>query len=108
MARVSESLGELVPRDFNALLAQFEKCGECQRCMSVCPICSVDFPQREEDGSYPPQAIMRWLVSCAGCGMCEQACAYHLPLSAIFGNIREKLREELGYTAGDWNSTLPL
>jgi Fe-S oxidoreductase len=43
---------------------------------------------------------MRWMLSCAGCGMCEQACTQHLPLSTIFGHIREQLAAEFGYRPG--------
>lgn len=31
---------------------------------------------------------------CWGCGMCEAACADHLPLTAIFARIREELLAE--------------
>jgi len=41
--------------------------------------------------------------------MCEQACTSNLPLGVIFGSIREKLDEELGYIPGRlWTETLPL
>jgi Na+-translocating ferredoxin:NAD+ oxidoreductase RnfC subunit len=32
-------------------------------------------------------------MSCAGCGMCEQTCPHHLPLSAIFHHIKAQLVE---------------
>jgi Na+-translocating ferredoxin:NAD+ oxidoreductase RnfC subunit len=35
------------------------------------------------------------MISCAGCGMCEQACPNHLPLVTIFNQIREQLIEPL-------------
>ncbi|MBL6966425.1 MAG: 4Fe-4S dicluster domain-containing protein, partial [Anaerolineales bacterium] len=43
---------------------------------------------------------MRWLISCAGCGMCEQACPQHLPLSIIFNHIQSQLADEFTYNAG--------
>lgn len=98
--RLAQGLGEAFPRDIEALIAQFESCGDCQSCMQVCPICSVDYPQRGQDGHYMRQDFVRWLVSCAGCGMCEQACHSHLPLSAIFRHIRNMLAEEYGYSPG--------
>jgi formate dehydrogenase subunit beta len=109
MERVTQSLGEVMPHSVEALIDQLENCGSCQRCMNVCPICSVDYPVRDAQGRYERQSIVRWLVSCAGCGMCEQACTSHLPLSAIFGHIREVLSEELDYMPGrSWEGTLPL
>jgi len=98
--RVTQGLGELLPQNVDALVDQFESCGDCRLCMDVCPICSVEFPKRGSDNRYLEKDVIRWLVSCAGCGMCEQACASHLPLSTIFGHIRQKLTEELGYTPG--------
>jgi len=38
---------------------------------------------------------VRWLVSCVSCGMCEQACPNHLPLTAIISRISRELKFEL-------------
>jgi formate dehydrogenase subunit beta len=100
VARVREGLVELLPRDVEALAAQLEACEDCQACMSVCPICAVAPPQRGADGHYPAAELAGWLVSCAGCGMCEQSCPNHLPLSIIFRQIHEELIEASGYSAG--------
>lgn len=100
MERVARSLGESLPKDVDALVEQFQSCGDCQSCMEVCPICAVDFPQRGADNHYQRKDVTRWLISCAGCGMCEQSCAKHLPLGTIFQHIRKLLADEFGYTAG--------
>ena len=100
MERVTQGLGELLPQDVEAIADQIQSCAPCQKCMQVCPICSVDFPQRDEQNRYSRQDVTRWLVSCSGCGMCEQACPNHLPLTTIFRHIREKLSAELGYVPG--------
>jgi len=100
MERVTQGLGELLPQNIDAIVEQLEGCGACQGCMQACPICAVDFPNRDESGHYLAADVRRWLVSCAGCGMCEQACPTHLPLSTIFRSIREKLSAELGYVPG--------
>ena len=93
--RVLKSLGENLPADLQQLLQQFESCGDCQACMNVCPICSVDEPRKTEAGSLVREDVINWLLSCAGCGMCEQACPQHQPLSAIFSHIREQIEAEL-------------
>jgi Fe-S oxidoreductase len=99
----------LLPSDVDALINQLEGCGECQGCLDVCPICSVDRPDRSPQGHYDRQAVMRWLVSCAGCGMCEQACPNHLPMASIFAHIRQQLDEEWQYTPGrSRDDALPL
>jgi len=109
LERAVKNLAQEQPHDLETLVAQLEHCGECQDCMLVCPICAADFPQRGNDGHYPLPALRRWLVSCAGCGMCEQACSSQLPLATIFGLIRGRLDEELGYSPGaDWDTPLPI
>jgi formate dehydrogenase (coenzyme F420) beta subunit len=103
--RVVDGLADLIPSDIDALLAQFRQCGACQACLNACPICSVAFPRSGKDGLYLREDVVRWLVSCAGCGMCEQACVNHLPLSAIFGYIKQQLAKSSetggGYSKGD-------
>ena len=98
--RVTGGLADLIPADVDALVTQLHQCGDCQDCMDACPICSVDYPGMEANGRLKREDIIRWLLSCAGCGMCEQACANHLPLSAIFGYIREQLKDTTGYEKG--------
>lgn len=98
--RLQASLSGLLPANVNALVDQFNECGSCQECLENCPICSIDFPQREAGGEFALADVMRWLVSCSGCGMCEQNCPNHKPLCAIFGHIRQQLGEMLGYQAG--------
>jgi formate dehydrogenase (coenzyme F420) beta subunit len=103
--RVTHGLADLIPADVDALIAQLHKCGDCQECLNACPICAIDYPRREPDGALKREDVLRWLVSCAGCGMCEQACMNHLPLSAIFGSIQQQITQSLddqpGYSAKD-------
>jgi len=109
MERVNEGLGSLLPADVDAVIRQLESCGDCQACLNVCPICSVERPYRDAEGHYNREGVTRWLISCAGCGMCEQSCPSHLPTSAIFAHIRQKLAEEWEYNAGlSVNERLPL
>ena len=100
MERVNEGLGGLLPVDVDAVIRQLESCGDCQNCMDVCPICSVDRPERSSDGHYDRSGVLRWLVSCAGCGMCEQSCPNHLPISALFAHIRGQLAQQWEYVPG--------
>lgn len=109
MQRIIQGLGDLLPKNIQDIVVQLESCGKCQNCMTVCPICSVHFPVRDQAGNYQEEQIARWLVSCSGCGMCEQACINHLPLSIIFGYIHSKLAEEYHYHAGrSFEESLPL
>jgi len=93
--RVLKSLDEDLPADLQELLLQFESCEDCQACMNVCPICSVDEPRKDASGKLVREDVVNWLLSCAGCGMCEQSCPQHQPLSVIFSHIREQIEAEL-------------
>ena len=92
--RVISGLMEVLPADVENLLDQFEKCGSCEACMGACPICAVTYP-RHAKGRYRREDVAGWLASCAGCGMCEQSCPQHLPLSIIFTHVKQKLAETL-------------
>jgi formate dehydrogenase subunit beta len=93
--RVLSGLAEVLPANVDVLLDQFEDCGSCQSCMDACPICSVDHPRRTGDGRFERQDVVNWLVDCAGCGMCEQSCPRHMPLSIIFTHIKQTLENAL-------------
>jgi formate dehydrogenase subunit beta len=75
-------------------------CGPCQACMDACAITAVDPVPRQADGSFRGQDLARWLVSCDGCGMCEAVCPRHLPLAALFGQVRDVLVAASGYRPG--------
>ncbi len=98
--RVIAGLGEVLPADLDGLIDQFDECGSCQKCLESCPICYIEFPRPGEQHRYLRRDVMRWLISCAGCGMCEQACPKHQPLAAIFNHIRNQLAETLDYKPG--------
>lgn len=100
MERLNEGLGGLLPVDVDAVIHVLESCGDCQKCMDVCPICSVDRPERSPEGHYDRAGVVRWLVSCAGCGMCEQACPNHMPIATLFAYIRQQLDQQWGYVPG--------
>jgi formate dehydrogenase subunit beta len=93
--RVLKSLDQDLPADLQELLLQFESCDDCQACMNVCPICSVGRPRKDAGGRLVREDVVNWLLSCAGCGMCEQSCPQHQPLSAVFSHIREQIDAEL-------------
>ena len=109
LKRINEGLVELLPANLDTVIHQLESCGDCQKCMDVCPICFVDRPTRYSDGHYDRSDVVRWLVSCVGCGMCEQSCPNHLPLSTIFSHIRHQLAEEWEYFPGrSFDEPLPM
>ncbi|HSF82839.1 MAG TPA: hypothetical protein VLA49_16515 [Anaerolineales bacterium] len=106
--RVVQGIADILPTDIESLVAQFDDCVPCQACLEACPICVIDFPSRGQDNRYQVEDIERWLASCSGCGMCEQACAQHQPLSAIFGHIHKTLVGEFDRAMNNsWSSLTP-
>jgi formate dehydrogenase subunit beta len=93
--RLADNLESILPRDIDALLHQFERCGECRECFDNCPLCAADYPAKDELGMYAREDVKQWMISCAGCGMCEQACPSHLPLVTIFTQIRQQLIDSI-------------
>jgi formate dehydrogenase subunit beta len=94
--RVARGISDILPPTVDALIEQLNQCSPCQKCLEACPICSFDFPHKDPVSGYEREDILHWLISCAGCGMCEQACPQHQPLSAVFSHIRQQLADELG------------
>ncbi len=107
--RVMRGLSDVLPANVDELISHLADCGSCQKCVFNCPICSVDLPNQTKDGKYIKEDVMKWLVSCSGCGMCEQSCPQDQPLATIFGFIRDQLIEPLKYAPGrSWEEGLPI
>lgn len=98
--RITHGLPDVLPTNVEVLIELFDACGTCQECFDQCPICEVAHPRSDLEGTYLKEDVAQWIRSCVGCGMCEQACPHHLPLSAIFHNIKAQLQETGGYTPG--------
>lgn len=111
MAHLEERLGRTyqrevqglpsgLPRDVEGVRLLLEGCYDCQACLESCPICGVDFPTASSEGCYATRDITRWLISCSGCGMCEEACPNCLPLSTVYRGVRDVLAALYDYTPG--------
>lgn len=107
--RIMHGLSDILPSNVDELISRLSDCGSCQKCILNCPICSIDIPQRAKNGKYRKEDIIKWLISCSGCGMCEQACPQDQPLVTIFGFIRDQLITPLEYFPGrSWDEALPI
>lgn len=91
--RLSEALVENTDLNLENLVKQLNDCGQCTNCMDVCPICTTNKFTRNEDGLLSRELVADWMVSCVGCGMCEQACTQHKPLAVIFSIINDQLAQ---------------
>lgn len=83
--RIQETLETDLIMDVDALVDHLAGCAPCRECLNACPMVAGG----EERLSR--EAVTGWLMSCVGCGICEEACSKHLPLTAIFARIREEL-----------------
>ena len=89
--RIFSGLVGILPADIDSLVEPLQGCDDCRSCLDTCPICTSEYPRQDASGEYIREDVMEWLVSCSGCGMCEQSCPKHLPLTIIFGHIQEQL-----------------
>jgi len=85
-------LNESLPQDVEELITHLQNCAPCRECLDVCPIYSFEMAQAGSEPVSNREAAVRWLVSCVSCGMCEQACPNHLPLTAIISRISRELK----------------
>jgi Fe-S oxidoreductase len=93
--RIFTELDEMLPEDIDSLVEPLHGCDDCRACLDVCPICTSDIPRQDAAGEYILEDVKKWLVSCSGCGICEQTCPKHLPLTIIFEHIRDQLAETM-------------
>ncbi len=92
--RVIRTLREDLVMDVDKLVEHLRGCPSCRECLTVCPIYASEAALHGEE-MLSHEMVARWLASCAGCGMCEEACPEHLPLAAIFARVREELVKAL-------------
>lgn len=103
-------------KNFSSLLGLFARCTLCADCLDACPLYGGELAgmlgvNRLHQAGRPLLSelvgVSRWLVSCSGCGMCQEACEHSVTLSQLISAVSHRLRSELHYTAGDPLQRLP-
>jgi formate dehydrogenase subunit beta len=95
LSRLEMSFGGLA-----GALTMLAACTECRSCLQACPLYDgeLDDPSLSLVGQL--SAVSRWLVSCSGCGMCEESCPNNVPLSVVARALSRPLRAKFDYTPG--------
>ncbi len=102
--------------DFGTLLSLLARCTLCADCLDACPLyqgeladlLGVSNPQSRRK---PPLSewvgVSRWMASCIGCGLCEEACSRGVPLTLILSGLSRRIHKSLRYVPGDPDLPLP-
>jgi len=121
-------------KGIDALAKFFDKCINCHNCMKVCPICYCKeclfdssifnleankyIGKAEKKGLFkmPNDSLLfhttrmnHMVVSCIGCGLCEQACPSDITLMEIITPIGENAQKIFDYSPGsDIEEKIPM
>jgi formate dehydrogenase subunit beta len=85
--RMVQALAADAPAEVDTFIKYIAGCAPCRECLQVCPVYTGDLSLGEDGGAESTQAARRWLEACVACGLCEDACPRHLPLTAIIYRI---------------------
>jgi formate dehydrogenase subunit beta len=102
--------------DFNSILTMLARCTLCADCLDACPLYEGeltgmlgvrDIHHRTHPLLTELVGVSRWLASCSGCGMCQEACEHGVALTPIVITLSHRIQSELHYKPGDPNQQLP-
>ncbi len=82
------------------IIALLSSCTKCRACLRACPLYDGEIDDTSQTLVEQLGAVARWLVSCAGCGMCEEACPNNVPLAVVARSLARPIRDRLHYTPG--------
>jgi formate dehydrogenase subunit beta len=86
----AESHLDVEQASIEGLSSHLRSCSVCRkRMMAHCPFFSNMWGSSGDGADLP--ALEEWLLSCAGCGMCEYACPEGYPLFTVVSHLSHKL-----------------
>ena len=98
-------------------MAMFARCTLCADCLDACPLydgeltgmlgVSSEARQKVHPLLSEMVGVSRWLASCSGCGMCQEACEHNVSLARVVTVLSHRIQNELHYRPGDPNQPLP-
>lgn len=102
--------------ELNSAMALFARCTLCADCLDACPLYDGELAgmlgvAEAHQQTHPLLtelvSVSRWLTSCSGCGMCQEACEHSVSLTPIVITLSHRIQHELRYKPGDPNQRLP-
>ena len=102
--------------DTNTTLALFARCTLCADCLDACPLYDGELSGmlgvgEGRQGAHPLLSelvsLSRWLASCSGCGMCQEACEHNVSLTSMVTMLSHRIQNQLHYKPGDPTQRLP-
>ena len=102
--------------DMHMAWALFARCTLCADCLDACPLYDGQLRGmlgvgEASQGAHPLLSelvsVSRWLASCSGCGMCQEACELGISLTPIITMLSHQIQAKLHYQPGDPAQRLP-
>jgi formate dehydrogenase subunit beta len=102
--------------EVNSALALFARCTLCADCLDACPLYDGELAgmlgvKEAHQQTHPLLtelvSVSRWLASCSGCGLCQEACEHGVSLTPIIAALSHRIQHELHYKPGDPTQRLP-
>jgi formate dehydrogenase subunit beta len=97
-------------------LAMFACCTLCADCLDACPLYFGQLSgMLGVNEAYRGSSMLlselvnlsRWLASCSGCGMCQEACQNGVTLTPFVTSLSHRIQRQLHYKPGDPAQPLP-
>lgn len=102
--------------EFDSIMAMFARCTLCADCLDACPLYDGELAgMLGVNGAYQRTHPLltelvswgRWLASCSGCGMCQEACEKGVALTPLVVSLAHRIQQGLKYSPGDPSQPLP-
>jgi Fe-S oxidoreductase len=55
--------------------------------MQACPVYAGELDSPDFSSPIQREAVHRWLHDCFACGLCDEACPKHIPLSTLIASL---------------------
>lgn len=99
-------LAQLGLQDANlgVIMGYLSQCTLCGECLDACPLCTEDLRAALTTGKMGFLGALiqqsKRMVSCSGCGMCQEECPEGIPLTAIGRALSQPMQERMHYMPG--------